>query len=76
MNESAKVKLRAKLVDTCVHLEKTEQDKKASNAAFGEEIKGAKKRINAISTALKISEFHSLHGVLDEFELEALMKPE
>lgn len=52
MTPELKDYLKTKLVDTCLHLKKTELDKKASNAGFSEEIKGAKEKIDALTEAI------------------------
>ena len=64
MDSALKDLLKTKLVETCLHLEKTEADRKASNAAFNEEIKGGKLRILVLSKSIKSE---SMIPIVDEF---------
>ena len=64
MNSEVEDFLKTKLVETCLHLNRTEADKKESNAAFSEEIKGAKTRINLLSEAVNSG---SLEGLAHEY---------
>ena len=60
MTPEVKDFLKTKLVETCLHLNKTEADKKESNAGFSEEIKGAKMRVNLISEAINSGDIEGL----------------
>ena len=76
MTEQEKQKLQTKLVAACCRLQKVEDDKKESNAAFRDEIKETKRRIEALSVAINAGEFTPLHDVLDEHELADIMRAE
>jgi len=60
MTPEVKDYLKTKLVETCLHLNKTKADKKDSNAAFNEEIKGAETRVNLLSEAVNSGRFEGL----------------
>jgi len=74
MTQEQQDNLKLKLVDTCIHLSKTKDDKKAHLAAFGEEIKGAEKRIEALSNAIKGDDITLLIEAFDEYEVDALLR--
>ena len=68
--------LKTKLVDTCLHLQQTELDKKESNAGFSEEIKGSKERIKALSESINSGSVEALahaygHEYIEMIEQEA-----
>lgn len=67
MTPEVKDYLKIKLVETCLHLNKTEADKRASNGGFSEEIKGAKIRVNLLSEAINSGD---LEGMVDEYGVE------
>jgi hypothetical protein len=57
--------LKTKLVETCLHLKKTEQNKKDSSYAFTKEIRGGRERINALSQAIledSVEELMNVYG--------------
>lgn len=76
MNQVQQERLKSKLVDTCIHLSKTKQDKRESLAGFTDEIKGSEKRIEALSEAIKNHDFQLLHGTFSEVEIDHYMQVE
>lgn len=67
-------KLNKKLVDTVEYLSAREEDKKAFNKSICDEIKGARKRINCLSKAIKTGRYDALSDVFDIIEIEDLSK--
>lgn len=67
MTPEMKDYLKTKLVDTCLHLKKTEADKKASMAGFSEEIKGSKEKIDALTQAIASE---CVEGLVDAYGYE------
>jgi len=67
MTPEVKDYLKTKLVETCLHLNKTKADKKESLAAFSEEIKGAEKRVNLLSEAVNSE---GMEGLAHEYGVE------
>lgn len=67
-------KLHAKLVDLLTYLEKTKEDKKASNQGFAEILKDTQKKIDGISKALKTGDQSHLYEGYSYDEIESLLK--
>lgn len=66
--------LKKKLVDTCIHLEQTEADKKCRMSSYTEEIKGAKSRIMALSRAINQNDLAELGSAFNDVEMGELIE--
>ena len=73
MNEIQKNYLETRLVDTCMHMAKTKEDKKQTVAGFTEEINGAQKRVDALCLCIKSADFSALQDVFDDSEIDTVM---
>ena len=72
MDSDLKDYLKTKLVETCLHLEETEENKKASSSSYNEEIKGSKERVKALSRSIKDSSTLPLSEVYGDEYVDSL----
>lgn len=70
MNKEQVDRLNVKLVATQTYLNETEDRKKAVNGNLNEDIKGCKKRINALVDAINEKSFEPLAVIFAKEEVE------
>lgn len=65
--------LKQRLVDTCVYLERLEDEKKYRMGIINEDIKHAKARITALSKAIKEGNMDHLSTIFEGDELQGIL---